>query len=53
MKYMNQHHAGLMSEFTAGHWNSTLENELDESLHRFIDRLYESGFLQKQQEMEL
>lgn len=51
-KYMTQYHAGLMAEFTAGHWNETLEKELCDSINQFIPRLYDSGFLQEKEEME-
>lgn len=53
LKFMTQYHAGLLAEFTAGHWNATLEKELCDSINQFIQRLYDSGFLQEAQEMEL
>ncbi len=48
VKYLTQFHAGLLTEFTAGHWNDGLEQELREACDRLIARLYESGFLEKE-----
>ncbi len=51
--HLRQHHAGLLLEFTAGHWEDALESELKSALHHFIDRLYDIGFLQEVEEMEI
>lgn len=53
IKHLQQYHAGLLMEFAAGHWEEYLEVELRETLRSFIDRLYESGFLQVPEEMEI
>jgi len=44
IKYLTQLHAGLLTEFAAGHWNPQLEQELKETLDGFVARLYEIGF---------
>ena len=51
--HLSRFHAGLLAEFTNGHWNDELERELKESLENFQEKLYESGFLQKSEELEL
>ena len=51
--HLRQHHAGLLLEFSAGHWNDDLEKELEHTLKVFLERLYEIGFLQEVEEMEL
>jgi len=53
IKHLRQYHAGLLTEFTAGHWNDELEKELKDTLINFIQRLYESGFLQEKEEIEI
>jgi len=53
IKYLTQLHAGLLTEFAAGNWNSELEKELKETLESFVVRLYETGFLEKAEEMEI
>lgn len=53
IKHLRQYHAGLLTEFTAGHWNDELENELKDTLINFIERLYETGFLQEKEEIEI
>jgi len=53
IKYLTQYHAGLLAEFTAGHWYPELEQELKDSLNKFIGRLYETGFLVEAEEMEI
>lgn len=53
IKYLTQLHAGLLTEFAAGHWNPQLEKELKETLDAFISRLYDTGFLEEVEEMEL
>jgi F-type H+-transporting ATPase subunit alpha len=52
IKYLTQFHAGLLTEFAAGNWNPELEKELKETLDSFIERLYETGFLEEVEEME-
>lgn len=53
VRNLQQHHAGLLTEFAAGHWGDHLEQELRETLTTFIDRLYESGFLTEPEEMDI
>jgi F-type H+-transporting ATPase subunit alpha len=45
IKTLRQFHAGLLSEFTAGHWSPELEKDLQEALLHLKDRLRETGFL--------
>ncbi len=45
IKYLRQFHAGLLSEFTAGHWSPELEKDLQEVIFHLVDRLHETGFL--------
>ena len=51
--YLKQYHAGLLTEFSAGHWDEGLEKDLRESISRFIDRLYDTGFLKEAEEIEI
>jgi hypothetical protein len=53
IKYLTQLHAGLLTEFAAGNWNPQLEQELKETLDNFVARLYETGFLEEAEEMEI
>lgn len=53
IKYLTQLHAGLLTEFAAGNWNPELEKELKEILDSFIERLYETGFLEEAEEMDI
>ena len=53
IKYLTQLHAGLLTEFAAGNWNPQLEEELKETLDSFVERLYETGFLQEAEELEI
>jgi len=53
IKYLTQLHAGLLTEFAAGNWNPQLEQELKETLDDFVARLYEIGFLEEAEEMEI
>jgi F-type H+-transporting ATPase subunit alpha len=53
IKHLQLFHAGLLSEFAAGRWHDQLESELKETLVGFLDRLYETGFLQEIEEMEI
>ncbi len=50
IRYLKQTHAGLLAEFAAGHWHEELEKDLRESVTRFLDKLYQSGFLKKEEE---
>jgi F-type H+-transporting ATPase subunit alpha len=51
--HLRQHHAGLLVEFSAGHWDEGLERELKQTLTHFINRLYEIGFLQETEDIEI
>lgn len=53
IKHLTQYQAGLLTEFAAGRWNEQLEKELKKTLDIFISRLYESGFLEDKEEMEI
>lgn len=53
IKHLRQYHAGLLVEFTAGHWHDELEKELKDSLDNFLERLYNSGFLKEVEEIEI
>ncbi|HAF48827.1 MAG TPA: hypothetical protein DCL08_06250, partial [Anaerolineaceae bacterium] len=53
IKHLTQYHAGLLTEFAAGRWNEQLEKELKDTLDDFIARLYEMGFLEEIEEMEI
>lgn len=51
--HLRQHHAGMLVEFSAGHWNQGLAQELNQALTYFLDRLFEIGFLQEIEEMDI
>ncbi len=53
IRHLQQTHGGLLAEFSAGHWHAELEDELRKSLENFINRLYETGFLKEEEEMEI
>jgi len=53
IRFLKQRHAGLLTEFSAGHWDAHLEEELGEIIQTFITKLYETGFLKEPEEMEL
>jgi F-type H+-transporting ATPase subunit alpha len=53
ISHLQQTHAGLLAEFSAGHWNDALENELKDTVNHFIERLYKVGFLQESEELEI
>lgn len=38
IQYLRQSYAGLLAEFSAGHWNTELETDLKQALKRFQDR---------------
>ncbi len=51
--YLKQYHAGLLTEFAAGRWHEQLQRELESGLNHFIDKLYESGFIQVPEEEDM
>lgn len=53
IRYLKQAHAGLLTEFAAGHWHEELEKDLKESITVFLDRLYQTGFLKEPEEIEI
>jgi F-type H+-transporting ATPase subunit alpha len=53
IKHLNQFQAGLLTEFAAGHWNDSLENELKNALENLIKKLFDTGFLKEAEEMEI
>ena len=53
IKHFKQFQAGLLTEFAAGHWNDSLENELKNALENLIKKLFDTGFLKEAEEMEI
>ena len=53
IRYLKQAHAGLLAEFAAGHWHEALEKDLKESTTAFLDKLYQTGFLKEDEELEI
>jgi F-type H+-transporting ATPase subunit alpha len=53
IKHLKQFQAGLLTEFSAGHWNDTLENELKKALETLINKLFETGTLKEAKEIEI
>ena len=53
IRHLQQTHGGLLAEFSAGHWHAELEDELKKALENYIKRLYETGFLKEEEEMEI
>jgi F-type H+/Na+-transporting ATPase subunit alpha len=51
--YLKQYHAGLLTEFAAGRWHEQLQRELEGALDNFLDKLYESGFIQVPEEEDM
>jgi len=51
--YLKQYHAGLLTEFAAGRWHEQLQKELEAALGDFLDRLYDSGFIQEPEEEDM
>lgn len=41
IKYVKEHYSGLLSEFSAGHWNKELENDLNYVLVQFQQHISE------------
>jgi F-type H+-transporting ATPase subunit alpha len=53
VKHLRQHHAGVMSEFSAGHWQKELETDLRKALETLINNLFETGYLEEPEEIEI
>lgn len=53
VKHLRQHHAGVMSEFSAGHWEEELEKDLRKALENLIKNLFASGYLKEPEEIEI
>jgi len=53
VKHLKQFQAGLLTEFSAGRWNDTLENELKKALETLINKLFETGILKEVKEIEI
>jgi F-type H+-transporting ATPase subunit alpha len=51
--YMQQYHAGLLTEFAAGRWHEQLKKELESALDSFLNKLYETGFIQVPEEEDM
>ena len=52
IRNLQKQHAGLLAEFSAGHWDEHLEKELNQIIQALIQKLYETGFLQEPEELE-
>jgi F-type H+-transporting ATPase subunit alpha len=39
LNFLQQQHSGLLAEFSAGHWSSELEQDLQNALARFKERV--------------
>jgi len=52
IRNLQKQHAGLLAEFSAGHWDEHLEKELNQIIQALIKKLYETGFLQEPEELE-
>jgi F-type H+-transporting ATPase subunit alpha len=53
IKHIKVAHAGLLSEFSAGHWDDELEEELKKSIEQLLERLSEIGYLEEVEEIEI
>lgn len=53
IKHLKQFHAGLLAEFAAGRWHDQLRNELENAVKTLLVKLYDSGFLQEEEEMDI
>ncbi|MBG0771444.1 MAG: F0F1 ATP synthase subunit alpha, partial [Anaerolineaceae bacterium] len=53
IRFLRQQHAGLLAEFSAGHWDEQLEGELKDIIQTFIRKLYDTGFLKEPEELEI
>jgi len=40
LKFLQQHHSGLLAEFSTGHWNAHLETDLRHALARFKEQVW-------------
>jgi F-type H+-transporting ATPase subunit alpha len=52
IRNLQKQHAGLLAEFSAGHWDDHLEKELNQIIQTLIKKLYETGFLKEPEELE-
>ena len=52
IRNLQKQHAGLLAEFSAGHWDEHLEEELNQIIQTLIKKLYETGFLKEPEELE-
>jgi len=53
IRFLRQQHAGLLAEFSAGHWDEQLEKELKDIIQAFIKKLYDTGFLKEPEELDI
>ncbi len=53
IRFLKQAHAGLLAEFSAGHWDEQLEIELKDIIQAYIKKLYDTGFLQVPEELDI
>ena len=53
IRFLRQQHAGLLAEFSAGHWDQQLEEELKDIIQAFIKKLYDTGFLKEPEELDI
>lgn len=53
IRFLRQQHAGLLAEFSAGHWDEQLEGELKDIIQTFIQKQYETGFLTVPEELDI
>ena len=53
IRFLRQQHAGLLAEFSAGHWDQHLEEELKDIIQAFIKKLYDTGFLKEPEELDI
>ena len=53
IRFLRQQHAGLLAEFSAGHWDKQLEEELKDIIQAFIKKLYDTGFLKEPEELDI
>ena len=53
IRFLRQQHAGLLAEFSAGHWDQQLEEELKAIIQAFIKKLYDTGFLKEPEELDI
>ncbi|QRN83096.1 F0F1 ATP synthase subunit alpha [Chloroflexota bacterium] len=53
IRFLKQAHAGLLAEFSSGHWDEQLEKELRDIIQAYIKKLYDTGFLQEPEELDI